>query len=77
MIPEDKIMHIQAGLIIFVLGWICIGYKFGLALAIFSGLLKEIHDWESGEENPEFMDFVATIGVPLIICLILKYIFKV
>jgi len=76
MIPPDKVLHIQAGLIIFVLGWITFGYKFGLALTICSAVLKEVVDWKTGEGNPEFMDVVATIGIPLIICLVLKFIFK-
>lgn len=73
MIADNK----KAGLLIFVIGWMVLGHSFGLALVMAAGASKELYDWKTGGGTPELMDFIATVAIPVVICLILEYIFRI
>ena len=71
-VPYDKAQHMVAGWFIFMIT-IMITQNIGLALAlaVLAGAGKElIWDLLLKKGTPEFMDFVATIAIPLGIWLI-------
>lgn len=66
----DKKLHAAVGLFIFIIGYMVFDANIALGLSVLAGLGKEVYDKVSKKGTPEFMDFVATITIPVILWLI-------
>lgn len=73
--PLDKILHIIAGLVIFTVAFIALNRE-SLGLALFvvyvMAIGKEVVDLYS-DGNSEIMDIVATVAIPTLIYLTIKW----
>jgi len=75
---KDKIKHVIAGLIIFLLGWYFFNSGIGLAFAVGIGIVKELNDeykWfkfllTSKNSKMDTWDILATIAIPFVITII-------
>ena len=75
-LAPDQIKHIIAGLTIYIVAALFLGIWGALAITIAVGLAKEyIVDKYIINGTVEFMDFVATATIPLIVTLIWELLF--
>lgn len=70
LLEKDKVKHLLIGLIIYLSLARFTHIFIALIITFIIGVGKEVYDKISKKGKPEFMDFIYTVAIPSILCII-------